>query len=240
MNNDFDSNSPEVSEHLLPSEPLRESLSALLDGELGTTESAFLIKRMAHDADLNAQWQRFQGIGEVLRGQAQILEHDNFSARVLSRIALAETQLANATHAFPEPEITATKHKFNRQTFQRFSAGTQPLKRFGAGVAIAAAVAWAALLLPQRYQADLSPPLAAQTEAPFTLASPVVSMRTVSGHIGGEVTSNSDQNEALLAQSMNAFLLEHVQRSSVSPTSDAVYLQNISLSDTPETNWAPQ
>ncbi len=224
MINDNHSNSPEVSESL------RESLSALLDGELNATESAFLIKRMAHDAGLHAQWQRFQGIGEVLRGQAQILENDHFSARVLSRIALAEAESANVAQAFSEPLITATKHKFNRQMLQRF----------GAGIALAAAVAWAALLLPQRYQADLEPQRVAQTEAPFTLASPVVSMRTVSGHIGGEVMSGADQNNALLAQSMDAFLLEHVQRSPVSPISDAVYLQNVALSGTTEMRLVPQ
>ena len=230
MNNDLDSNSTEVSEQQLPSEQLRESLSALLDGELNSTEAAFLIKRMAHDGELNAQWQRFQGIGEVLRGQAQILESDSFSARVLSRIALAETESANLTHAFPKQQITAAKHSFNRQTF----------KRFGAGIAIAAAVAWAALLLPQGEQTDLAPPLLAQTEAPFTLASPVVSMRTVSGHLGGEVVSGSDQNNVLLAQSMDAFLLEHIQGSPIAPISDAVYLQNASLSDTAEMSLTPQ
>ena len=240
MNNDLDSNSTEVSEQQLPSEQLRESLSALLDGELNATEAAFLIKRMAHDDELNAQWQRFQGIGEVLRGQAQIVASDNFSARVLSRIALVETESANVTHAFPKPQITATKHRFNRQTFKRFSAGTQPLKRFGAGIAIAAAVAWAALLLPQAEQTDLAPPLLAQTEAPFTLASPVVSMKTVSGHLGGEVVSSSDQNNVLLAQSMDAFLLEHLQGAPIAPISDAVYLQNTSLSDTAETSLTPQ
>ncbi len=230
MNNDNDSNSPALSEHPLASEHLRESLSALLDGELSTTEAAFLIKRMAHDAELNAQWQRFQGIGEVLRGQAEILESDSFSARVLSKIATSQADSAHVTNALLKQKVAITSHKFNRQTF----------KRFGAGVAIAAAVAWAALLLPQQYQADLAPSLAAQTEAPFTLASPVVSMRTVAGHIGGEVTSRSDQNNALLAQSMDAFLLEHVQRSPISPISDAVYLQNVALSETAEMSLAPQ
>jgi len=230
MNNDNDTNLPELSEHPLPSEHLRESLSALLDGELSTMEAAFLIKRMAHDAELNAQWQRFQGIGEVLRGQAQILASDNFSARVLSKIAIAQADSATVANDFLKQKVATTSHKFNRQT----------LKRYGAGIAIAAAVAWAALLLPQQYQADLDPALVAQTEAPFTLASPVVSMRTVAGHIGGEVTSSSDQNNALLAQSMDAFLLEHVQRSPVSPISDAVYLQNAALGDTAEMNLAPQ
>lgn len=234
MNNDSDKNLPESRRSGEPadksSEHLRESLSALLDGELSTTEAAFLIKRMAHDAELNAQWQRFQGIGEVLRGHAEILENDNFSAQVLSRIAIAEAQLPKLAQIQPHQTISAEKPRFNRQK----------LSRFGAGIAIAAAVAWAALLLPQRSLTALEPPAVAQTAAPLTMASPVVSMRTVSGHIGGEVGSSSDQNNALLAQSMDAFLLEHVQRSPISPISDAVYLQNVAASDTTEMGLAPR
>ena len=224
MNNDNDSNSPE-----LLSEHLRESLSALVDGELSTTEAAFLIKRMAHDAELNAQWQRFQGIGEVLRGQAQVLDSDNFSARVLSKIAIAEAIGVNAEKKTVSVHI-ATHRRFNRQS----------MSRFGAGIAIAAAVAWAALLLPQRFQTEIAPQATAQTAAPLTLASPVVSMRAVSGHIGAGVGSSADQNNALLAQSMDAFLLEHVQRSPISPISDAVYLQSLVFSGAADTNLMPQ
>ena len=215
----------------LPSEHLSESLSALVDGELNTTESAFLIKRMAHDAELNTQWQRFQGIGEVLRGHAQILDSDSFSARVLSKIADAQADSANAAQKAAIQQAAAataaTSDRMNRHKLNRIT-----LNRFGAGIAIAAAVAWAALLLPQRIQTELAPQRVAQTAAPLTLASPVVSMRTVSGHIGAEVNSSSNQNNALLAQSMDAFLLEHVQRSPISPISDAVYLQSPAITDT--------
>ena len=226
MNNDINSMPTE-----LPSEHLSESLSALVDGELNTTESAFLIKRMAHDAELNTQWQRFQGIGEVLRGHAQILDSDSFSARVLSKIADAQADSANAAQKAATQQAAAataaTSDRMNRHKLNRIT-----LNRFGAGIAIAAAVAWAALLLPQQIQTESAPQRVAQTAAPLTLASPVVSMRTVSGHIGAEVNSSSNQNNALLAQSMDAFLLEHVQRSPISPISDAVYLQSPAITDT--------
>ena len=236
MNNDINSMPPE-----LLSEHLRESLSALVDGELNTTESAFLIKRMAHDNELNTQWQRFQGIGDVLRGHAQILDSDSFSARVLSKIAQADTANAAQKVAFQQASTTsaATNDRINHHKLNRLT-----LNRFGAGIAIAAAVAWAALLLPQRLQTESAPQPVAQTAAPLTLASPVVSMRTVSGHIGAEVSSSSNQNNVLLAQSMDAFLLEHVQRSPISPISDAVYLQSPAIRDTAaatvEISTAPQ
>ena len=226
MNNDINSMPTE-----LPSEHLSESLSALVDGELNTTESAFLIKRMAHDAELNTQWRRFQGIGEVLRGHAQILDSDSFSARVLSKIADAQADSANAAQKAAIQQAAAataaTSDRMNRHKLNRIT-----LNRLGAGIAIAAAVAWAAILLPQRIQTESAPQRVAQTAAPLTLASPVVSMRTVSGHIGAEVNSSSNQNNTLLAQSMDAFLLEHVQRSPISPISDAVYLQSPAITDT--------
>lgn len=227
MNNDIHSNAPELAEQPLPAEHLRESLSALLDGELGATEAAFLIKRMAHDSELNAQWQRYQEIGEVLRGQTQILESDSFSARVLSRIE-ADSVLEAPTLMQHEP--AKNHNRFSRQAFGRF----------GTGIAIAAAVAWAALLLPQRYEVELAPPAVAQTSAPLTLASPVVSMRTVSGHIGAEVSAGTAQSSAMLAQSMDAFLLEHVQRSPISPISDAVYLQDVALAGSTDMRLVPQ
>ena len=228
MNNDIN---PMPSELL--SEHLRESLSALVDGELNSTESAFLIKRMAHDAELNTQWQRFQGIGEVLRGHAQILDTDSFSARVLSKIADAQADTANAPqHVAIQKTSAATAARIDRMN--RLTISRMTLNRFGAGIAIAAAVAWAALLLPQRIQTEPATQLAAQTAAPLTLASPVVSMRTVSGHIGAELSSSlsSNQSNGLLAQSMDAFLLEHVQRSPISPISDAVYLSSPAIGDT--------
>ena len=183
---------------------------------------------MAHDAELNTQWQRFQEIGEVLRGHAQILDSDSFSARVLSKIADAQADSANAAQkAAIQQAAAATSDRMNRHKLNRIT-----LNRFGAGIAIAAAVAWAALLLTQRIQTESAPQRVAQTAAPLTLASPIVSMRTVSGHIGAEVNSSSNQNNALLAQSMDAFLLEHVQRSPISPISDAVYLQSPAITDT--------
>jgi negative regulator of sigma E activity len=192
------------------SEQLRESLSALLDGELNTTEAAFLIKRMAHDQALNAQWQRFHGIGEVLRGQAEHIDADNFSARVLRKI---EADRAQSTQGEPARLVTSDGN------------GRQRLRRYGTGLAIAAAVAWAALLLPQQIARPPSAPKIADVAAPLTIASPIVGMHAVSEHSGSGLNAGSYENDALLAQSMEAFLLQHVQGVPISPNSDAVYLQ---------------
>lgn len=47
----------------------RGQLSALLDGELAPDQARFLLRRLGHDADLAACWQRWQLAGDVLRGR---------------------------------------------------------------------------------------------------------------------------------------------------------------------------
>jgi hypothetical protein len=48
------------------SEDLREQLSALMDGELGRDERAFLMRRLEHDAELRACWTRMHLIRDVM------------------------------------------------------------------------------------------------------------------------------------------------------------------------------
>ncbi len=221
MNNDTRSNVPESSAQEdgknapALSEHLRESLSALLDGELNTTEAAFLLKRMTHDQALNAQWQRFHSIGEVLRGQAEYIDADNFSAGVLSKIA-QDRALPNVTQAYSGAEDSLQIAA---------GQGRQRVRRFGTGLAIAAAVAWAALLIPQQVAPPERAPKTADVASPLTIASPIVGMHAVSEHSGSGISVRSSENDALLAQSMDAFLLQHVQGVPISPNSDAVYLQ---------------
>lgn len=48
------------------SEDIREQLSALMDGELGRDERAFLMRRMEHDAELRAMWTRLHLMRDVI------------------------------------------------------------------------------------------------------------------------------------------------------------------------------
>ena len=49
----------------------REQLSALVDGELGADEARFLLRRMEHDPELAGCQERWQLLGDVMRGQAR-------------------------------------------------------------------------------------------------------------------------------------------------------------------------
>ena len=56
----------------------REQLSALVDGELGADEARFLLRRMEHDPELAGCQERWQLLGDVMRGQASALAHAVF------------------------------------------------------------------------------------------------------------------------------------------------------------------
>ena len=48
----------------------RQQLSALVDGELPTDEARFLLRRLEHDSELSGCQERWQLLGDVLRGRA--------------------------------------------------------------------------------------------------------------------------------------------------------------------------
>jgi sigma-E factor negative regulatory protein RseA len=64
------------------SEQIREQVSAFLDGELPSTETELLLKRLTRDGELRESFGRYALIGETLRGAgAHILTRD-FTSRV--------------------------------------------------------------------------------------------------------------------------------------------------------------
>lgn len=65
----------------------RLQLSALLDGELHADEARFLLRRLQHDGELNAQWERWQLLGDALRGNALAPAPQGFAARVSVAVA---------------------------------------------------------------------------------------------------------------------------------------------------------
>ena len=68
----------------------RRQLSALVDGDLAPGQARFLMRRLGHDQDLAGRWQRWQLIGDVLRGQkvaAMPMGSDAFSSRVADAVA---------------------------------------------------------------------------------------------------------------------------------------------------------
>jgi sigma-E factor negative regulatory protein RseA len=84
------------------SDQIREQVSAFLDGELPSSESELLLKRLMRDADLRASFGRYALIGETLRGAGGAPVSRGFAARVNRAIdgepATAIPQGARAAH----------------------------------------------------------------------------------------------------------------------------------------------
>ena len=60
----------------------REALSALFDGELAGDAARFALKRLDHDQDWRDSCERWQVVGDVLRGAANPRMPSTFAARV--------------------------------------------------------------------------------------------------------------------------------------------------------------
>ena len=64
------------------SEQIREQVSAFLDGELPSSETELLLKRLTRDGELRESFGRYALIGEALRGSKHALLTKGFASRV--------------------------------------------------------------------------------------------------------------------------------------------------------------
>ena len=64
------------------SEQIREQVSAFLDGELPSSETELLLKRLMRDAELRESFGRYALIGESMRGTTKVPITRSFAARV--------------------------------------------------------------------------------------------------------------------------------------------------------------
>jgi sigma-E factor negative regulatory protein RseA len=80
------------------SEPIREQISAFLDGELPSSETELLLKRLARDADLRESFGRYALIGEAMRLDERSRITRGFAARINATID-GEPAVSNAPPA---------------------------------------------------------------------------------------------------------------------------------------------
>jgi negative regulator of sigma E activity len=111
------------------SDPMREQLSACLDGELPEAELDLLLKQVQRDTQLGASLGRYSLIGEAMRNARPMSVSRDFSAKIAATLA-AET-----------PASLPPK--------TRLPAGALGWLKPAAGVAIAAGVATIAVLTLQ-------------------------------------------------------------------------------------------
>lgn len=72
----------------------RQQLSALVDGALSPDEARFMLRRLEHDEALAGCHERWQLLGDVLRGQACAPAPVDFAARVRGAVAAEPAPLA--------------------------------------------------------------------------------------------------------------------------------------------------
>lgn len=120
----------------------RETLSALMDGQLSRDQVRFALRRFEADAEAGATWSRYHVARDVLQQQSVVLARTGFAERVMADIGQMDVSTAGQA---------ASLH---RRRWIRWSAGG----------AIAAGVAAVALMVSQP-QTAMAPGGVAQTAA---------------------------------------------------------------------------
>ncbi|SRR5579871_107769 len=123
---------------------LHEQLSALIDGELPAAETALLMKRLEREPELRARLARYHVCGETMRGGRLARTSGNFSLRISAAL---EAEPSHASTRAPGGARARPRSRFLRPV---------------AGLAVAAAVAGAAILVVGRPELAPVPP---QTQA---------------------------------------------------------------------------
>ncbi len=121
-------------------DPERETLSALFDGELQGDAARFALKRLGHDAQWRHALGNWQLLGDALRGQASVAAPCGFAARVAAAVAVEPVPVAAA-----EPVSTMGSSAPAASRFRR--------KWFG-GAALAASVAMVAMFVARPFSQD--------------------------------------------------------------------------------------
>lgn len=140
----------------------RQQLSAMLDGELPPDQAKFMLRRLEHDRELAACWERWQVCGDVLRGRHEALLPADFSRRVADAIA-------GQDHAAAASIAPA-------------GAGRRPRwARWGGGAALAASVAMAALFVGRQAPESATGPAPSRVVAATTAQDAVASATDPAG-----------------------------------------------------------
>jgi negative regulator of sigma E activity len=76
----------------------REQLCAWMDGEVPPDEARFLERRLASDAELRAQWERWQLASACIKGELPLPMRSDLSERVMAAISAPENAAGTARH----------------------------------------------------------------------------------------------------------------------------------------------
>lgn len=153
----------------------RQQLSALVDGELAADEARFMLRRLEHDSELSACQERWQVLGDVMRGQACAPAPLDFSARVRQAVD-ADARQNGPVLAAPAPQ----------------RAARTGWRRWGGGAALAASVAAVALFMAREQLPVTSTPapvIATTAEIAPAPAQPSAPTSADAGNVAGLVAA---------------------------------------------------
>jgi sigma-E factor negative regulatory protein RseA len=124
------------------SEQLKESLSAVMDGEADEFEIRRVLNETADDPELRGVWERYHLVRSVMRGEGRMRGADRLSARFWTQVDAGDEVPLGVV------EVAARKPRSNWMTWgQRV-----------AGVAVAAGVAAAVIIGYRTDEAAKAPP----------------------------------------------------------------------------------
>lgn len=203
-------------------EQLREQLSALMDGELPRDQSLFLLKRMESDLAMRDEWERMHQIRDGFNAVPQRASVD-FCARVMSAI---------------DAEIPASGKPALLGKATNMPRWLQTM----AGGAVAAGVAWVALIssAPQLHAPSSSPALASNTATTATTVASPGSAATGAMLLPQQVFSQASQTSGGTPATvlpanlkLDRYLLRHSQalQHSIGAQPLAPYVYAVSFSD---------
>ena len=208
---------------------IHEQLSALMDGELEGDQARFVLARAERDPDVAYRWARYQFAAQVLRREHPVLMRDGFAESVMGAIAA--------------PALTVRPRMAQR------------VLHWGAGGAIAASVAVAALVATR--PAGESP--TAPSQPAFARATPIAAGPSIAVAPAAATTTtfgvgdvrppllapNAPLDAAPASYGMETLLVpsfdprsgaRHVQSASAAPASTAPYVLLLAPAD----NAAPR
>jgi sigma-E factor negative regulatory protein RseA len=144
-------------------EQLRQSLSAVVDGEADAFELRRVLDELDRDPELRATWDRYHLIGSVIRGERTLQSRS--AARVLERrVPLAVRESAPAAN---NPDGNVSGMAGQAPSARRFRSGRR--RPALVGLAVAASVVLAAAIVLQPFGGVPAPvvnqPVVAQVDA---------------------------------------------------------------------------
>jgi len=147
----------------------RNTLSALFDGELDDDAARFATRRLGHDVEWRRSVERWQLVGDVLRGQASKMAPAGFSERVAAAIARPASEQVAAQSAAVAAAVAAAPVEPVRPSVQRPAVRRA---RLWSGMALAASLAGVAALMAPSMRSEMEP-------SPQVLAAPVAAPPSV-------------------------------------------------------------